>query len=373
MESRIRNLLVSRIMFGAVRCKIGNEPYYLGAPTAFQVFVANEIYEDSMQMAIESNMLFENDAVQILMDTGIWTQAEQQKLDDYPEKIEKTKLELYEYQSRINDFKLCKKRLEIYRTEMLDLINKRHRLDYITAEGFASFCKINYLMGAGLRDRNFKPLWTDETFFDDRSGILDEIRLEYNKTRIYDGKIRELSRTDPWRLTWNTGNKTNMFGKTALEMTDEQKNLVAWSRLYDSIYESMEPPSDDIINDDDLLDAWMILQRKKREEKKSEQRQEELRVSRNDKINSSQNVFIMMGEDIDPLTGKKIQMISNVEEAKKLDDILSTDQAKAIKKMRFEAIDKQGSLRHHQLPDIRQDILLQRNNLEIQQKKGKLK
>lgn len=360
-------------MFGAVRCKIDSKSYYLGSPTAFQLFVANEIYEDSLNMAEESGLLFENEVFELMMSIGKWSKEEQDILDKFPEKIEKTKLELYDYQLRINDFKLCKKRLEIYRLEQLELLNKKYALNYITAEGFASFCKVNYLMGAGLRDSQFKPVWQDERFFDDHSGILDEIRYRYNMTRINDAQIRELARTDPWRFIWSTGNKANMFNRHAVDMTEEQRNLVAWSKLYDNLHETLEPPSETVIQDDDLLDAWLILQKKKREDKSPLQPTKEMRISKNDKINNAQNVFIMMGDDVCPITGKKIQMISNPEEAKKLDELLNGPEARAIKKMRFEAMDNYGTLRHHNLPDVKHDLVLQRNNLEIQHKKGKLK
>jgi len=360
-------------MFGAVRCRIQGSSYYIGSPTAFQTFVSNEIYEESLLQAEESGVLSSNEIIDYMKQWGMWTDEEEQQLTDYPDKIEKTKLELYDYQSRPHDFKLCKKRIEIYRNNMMDLLFKKHRFDYVTSEGFASFCKVNYLMGAGLKDANFKPLWGDETFFEDHSGILDEVRSIYNQTRLKDIELRELARTDPWRLYWNTCDKHNMFGKQPIELTDEQKNLLAWSKLYDSVYEAMESPPEHIIEDDDLLDAWLILQRKKRIDKQQESKAENLQISKNPKINNAQNVFIMMGEDVDPLTGKNIQMVRNVEEAKRLDETLSTPELKALKKMRFDAIEKQGTLRHTSLPDVKQDLRMQATNLEIQTKKGKLK
>ena len=374
MENRIRNLLVSRILFGSVRCNVGGSIYYFSSPTAFHTFVSNEIYEDAIQQAYESNMISEERAVEILYDIGVWTTADEEKLKAYPDKIEQTKLELYDYQPRLHDFQLCKRRLAMYKQEMLDLIYKKHTLDYVTAEGFAAFCKITYLIGAGLRDHRFKPVWKGDSFFHDHSGLLEEIRGEYIKTRITDVQIRELAHTDPWRLMWSTGNKTNIFNRPTIEITDEQRNLAAWSRLYDSIYECLEPPTDAVIEDDDLLDAWLVLERRKRQEQKQQakQKHDPMRISRSDKINNAQNVFIMMGDDIDPLTGKRIQLVSNTQEAMKLDDVINTKESKAVKRRRFEAMEKHGQLRHHQLPDIKQDLIMQRNNLEIQTKKGKL-
>lgn len=360
-------------MFGAVRCKLDGESYYISSPDGFHNFVSNEIYEDSLILAQESDILVEEEIIEYMRSWGLWNDWEQDRLDELPEKIENTKLELYDYQSNPHDFQLCKRRIGIYREEMLELLNKKHVFDYITAEGFALLCKTNYIIGTGLRDSTFQPKWKDDSFFNDHSGLLDEARGIYNRTRIMDAQLRELSRTDPWRLYWTTCDKTNMFNRPPIELTDEQKSLAAWSRLYDNVYESMETPPDNVIQDDDLLDAWLIIQRRKRKEGKQEKESQTIKISKNQRINNAQNVFVMIGEDIDPITGKNIQMVKNREEALKLDEVLSTKEIKAIKKMRFDAIKEHGFLRHSQLPDVRHDLMLQATNMEIDAKKGKLK
>ena len=40
--------------------------------------------------------------------------------------------------------------------------------------------------------------------------------------------------------------------------------------MYDNIQESMDCPTEDVINDDDMLDGWFIVQNRKREKDKKE-------------------------------------------------------------------------------------------------------
>ena len=91
-----------------------------------------------------------------------------------------------------------------------------------------------------------------------------------------ESEIRELARSEPWKSIWSSSkNEGVLFGKRAIELSEEQKHLIMWSTMYDSIGESPDSPSDKIIADDDMLDGWLILQRREREHNKKEQFQRE--------------------------------------------------------------------------------------------------
>lgn len=372
MNFQDRQLLTSRILFGAVRCQLDEMTYYLSSPSQFHIFVGNELYADLIEQCKNLHIFSEQEMVDYLCSIGLWSPQEQEELDGYNKTLENLKLELFEYIYRINDFMLCKLRIKKAKQRYMDLLNKRHNYDYLTAEGLATFQKMNYLIGAGLKDSKYKPLWEDTEFLQDRTGILDSVRHIYQNTRISESMLRELARTEPWRMYWSVCDKSNIFGRSPLELTEEQKSLVAWTKLYDSVYESIDCPDDKVITDDDLLDAWLILQRRKRNEDKTEKRREETKLSKNDKINSAQQVFVMVGDDIDPITGKKIQLVQNLEEAQELDKIINNDVARAAKQARFKAIQEGGELiKHVNLSDVRQDINIQYNNQVINARKQK--
>jgi hypothetical protein len=51
---------------------------------------------------------------------------------------------------------------------------------------------------------------------------------------------------------------------------DEQILLMTLSRMYDNIYENPDRPDELVINDDDMLDGWLLVQKKKREQEARE-------------------------------------------------------------------------------------------------------
>ena len=73
--------------------------------------------------------------------------------------------------------------------------------------------------------------------------------------------VRYIARNNLWRVRYITSVKTSesLFGVPTSEYTDDMLNLVFWSNYYQSIYEMMpeDRPNDQIIDDDEALDAFM--------------------------------------------------------------------------------------------------------------------
>ena len=59
--------------------------------------------------------------------------------------------------------------------------------------------------------------------------------------------------------------------------------------MYDNIQEAAETPSEDVINDDDVLDGWFIVQRKKREVESAQNDFEN--STKNERIKGAGEVF----------------------------------------------------------------------------------
>lgn len=102
------------------------------------------------------------------------------------------------------------------------------------------------------------------------------LNLYYDVKIAEESEIRKLARSPIWRIRWmgskkNGGVKT-LFGKDMYDITLDQFRLVYWSQIYDSAFESLESPSDEIVENDKLFDEWLEEQSNKRrqERKKSE-------------------------------------------------------------------------------------------------------
>ena len=89
-------------------------------------------------------------------------------------------------------------------------------------------------------------------------------------------EIRFLSRHVLWRIRYTAGLKIGgpLFPGGLQDLTTDQQSLLYWSNYYQSIYEMLpdEQPADEIIQDDEALDAYMEAYFKKRELEKNEGR-----------------------------------------------------------------------------------------------------
>ena len=168
-----------------------------------------------------------------------------------------------------------------------------------------------------------------------------------------EGDIRNLARNDPWRSLWmmRESCKFSIFANQDRDLSIDQKNIIVWSRMYDNIQESMDCPSDDVINDDDMLDGWFVIQRKKQEKDRAESELES-RVG-NEKISNSEEVFVMAQTQDDANSINRV----------------NTFQSQMVKKERMEVIQSKGQARDLDFKD-QQRKMTQKSN---EQFKGKFR
>jgi hypothetical protein len=71
--------------------------------------------------------------------------------------------------------------------------------------------------------------------------------------------LRQIARSPEWRLVWTLSreNLSSVFGRPSGDLTLNQRMVTYWSRVYDSAFESHEPPEHGTIDDDDLFDQWL--------------------------------------------------------------------------------------------------------------------
>lgn len=71
--------------------------------------------------------------------------------------------------------------------------------------------------------------------------------------------LREIARSTEWRLIWTLSreNLPAIFDRPVGGLTLNQRLLIYWSRVYDSAFESPEPPDKEVIEDNDMFDQWL--------------------------------------------------------------------------------------------------------------------
>lgn len=208
-------------------------------------------------------------------------------------------------------------------------------MDYASCVGVASLAKTQFMIEKSIISKGIEV--TGE--------IVQSIIEEINSSRPTEKEIREIARTDPWRSIWSNCGGKNPFGRPSSCWSDEQLTLCSWSKLYDNIHKSPDCPPDEVIDDDDMLDGWLILQSRKRKE---DANKKDAETGLNDKSRNASEVFIMA---------------QTKEDAQKIES-LNDPMTRAIKRQRNAILNKHGSVDHDKLPDVQQELMMQFNNLQ---------
>ena len=345
MQQHEREYLLYRILSGYVKYTTQGLTLKIYYPRGNIIYEGNEIYCNSYKEAKEDGVLTDEDMIGVLIKEGSWsTQKELELKEIIPKHIEYWKKELYQAFFRSEDRKTMRKYLATAKAEFTRLATIRNTHYHNTCEGVASYSRVQFFIENMTKYRGKKYHWT--------SGSSALAMASYQESIVEDSLIRELARTPPWYNIWYSGKKiSNIFGVSAINLTSEQTRLVSYSAMYDNIHEHQNCPSDEVIEDDDSLDGWMLIQK---EEKLNKTVQNNAEGMLNSKVSNSDEIYLIA---------------QNKEDAKKI-DLLNKPQARNIKKRRFETIKKHGNINDIMLPDMQQKLAIQINQAQMNKTKS---
>lgn len=320
--------ILHRIISGKTYFNFNKERYCLKAPSLDVKQRALEIYFDIVSEEKFAGWLRESNLDNILISLGYWDFGTKEKIKDLEKKIEKLKIDLYK--NRLNSKLIKSIRSNIKNTykELNKILAHKTDLYQNTLEGYANSIKNEYILCHSLYKNNklvFK--------FNDNSSYIyfNSLIAASNEHSIDMQEIKKLARDGSWRSIWSC-NKDNPFGVPgSVHLHDDQRALINLSIMYDSVYDHPECPEDFVIEDDDMLDGWMLFQKEKNRKEKAQSSQTVSSVHKN-----AQEVFIMANSKED---------LENISD-------LNDDYNKMIIKSRVEAIKKKGSVSHFDMPDV---------------------
>lgn len=342
MRQQEKELLVARIMSGYSRLNIDGQIYLLYPPTPEEQYNGQELYNDIYNESVMGGMLTEEQIFGMLIDFELWDAQKEEEIEGLEKTIEDCKVRLYDLIFKTVERELARKHLIGYKKRFSQLQEIKHSYDYVTAEGLASLARTRYLLSCGLRTKDRKKYWSGD-FYNQPDPIIDAVMEEYYRNLIDEKDYRELARTEPWRMTWGLKKTGSPIVHSSCDkITNEQKVLFFWSIIYDSIYENSDCPPESVIQDDDMMDGWLILQRRKREDAIEKQRIEKS-SNISDKIKNAQEIYIMaQGEE----------GIRNV-------DKLNDEYGKAMKRQRMATLRKAGEMNELDMPDTKRELQMQ--------------
>jgi hypothetical protein len=348
MNHHEREFFIANIRSGKHCIRTKGLFVYILPPTLDQVQESCFIYQEAYDQAYVDGVMTESDMTDWMYENNLWTYEDDAKLATIQKDLERLKTEIYNAR---NDSKLAHK-IRFYIRACEKELNKqnlkKNQFFQNTCEGVASTEKITWIV-------------KNTTLCNNKNYDFSEISLtyivdEWQSSFLSESKIRDLARNEPWRSLWSIKNNVNfkLFqNEHDYDLTYNQKNIVIWSQMYDNIQESLECPTKDVINDDDMLDGWFIIQSKKRDKERAESEFEN--GVKSQKIKNASEVYIIGKNEKDK---ERINSMNSV-------------QGNMIKKQREQLIKtKGGAATQLDFVDERQKLQMQSNQDYIRKIKG---
>lgn len=343
MDKKNIDLYLSRILSGYYIFTYKNYKYKLIYPNADIKYHA-ELYADDEYEANKFNSwILEDDILNILISLGLWSYNGDENLKKLENQIEDLKVDLYNNYFNQTKLKTIRRYLANTKASYNKQYNIRHSFDNYTITGYLESLKNQYILAYSLYDSNENLVFDDLNninylFFNNISNIISANMID---TVTY----RKIARSNLWHNYWSTNNQ-NIFNKPVINWTDEQKMLVMFTKMYDNAREHSECPPDNIFEDDDLFDGWMILQRRENEKQKNKNRTSKLLEGKN--LKNANEVFLVAGSQ---------------DEAQNIYD-LNDPMSRNIIKERSNLVNnnKDAQIPEQNLPDVQRQLMMQQTN-----------
>lgn len=345
MDFSERELLVFRIRSGIYKIPLSGFTIKIFTPTIEDELEACEVYQKSYYEALNDDIMTEEECFDWMIENNLWSYEEDSDIKRYKDEVDNLKVNVYK---KFNNGKLresARAYLRAAEAGLKNLHDKKNAYHGNTCEGVAHLDKSLFLLE--------RCSFVGTERLDLESVNSNSLLNKYYSLILNEAESRELARNDPWRSIWalrETGTY-KLFNNKDRELSIDQKNLLVWSRMYDNIQESMDCPSDKIIEDDDALDGWFIEQRRKQERERVVD-QVESSIT-NDRIKNSHEILVFADNETD---------------AKNVDELNSLN-SKMVKKERSEILKQKGSAVDLDFPDQKMRI----GNLSDQQFKSKFR
>ena len=326
MQQYEREYFVSRIRSGMYIVKHNGINLKIVPFTLEDEFEANQIYMETFNSAIEDGIKTFDEIHEWIVSKGLWTEEDDEREEGLKKDLDRLRIEIFKARNNESNRETIRKYIRAGEQQQSEHINKKYIYQENTCEGLAILEKSLELIR--------RCTYLGKELFDFGSVDIKEIWSNVNHQMCDESKLREIARSEPWKSIWvlNESKTFPLFSYNDRELTIEQKNLLMWSRMYDNIQESMDCPSEDVINDDDMLDGWFLIQGQKRDKEKAET---EFESMSNSKISNSDEVYMMAGSQ---------------KEAEKIDN-MNDMHGKMTKKERAAAIKHKGSMGQHEFRD----------------------
>lgn len=328
-------LLLYRVFCGYLVFSVNGESYKLCGANLSLKYEAQILYNSIINDEKYNDWIREDSLDSLLIYLNLWTKDTNMIVKDIEKKIDNNKADYYSNFKFSDKKKSIKKNLDNYRKQLHNILHQKEELYSNTLEGYANSIKNEFIITHTLY-KNDKLVFNNSR--DENNYLLfNSVVSELNKHTINISDFKKLARSNIWRSYWNI-KKNNVFDT---DLTDDQRTLIGISQMYDRVYEHPDCPSDEVIEDDDALDGWMIVQKRKTEKDKKQQQVDSL----NPKLKNAQEVFLFANNNDE---AQEIVGLNNLEGLNRM-------------KSKINHVNKFGLTEESQLPDVQIDLRNQLN------------
>lgn len=336
MESQL-DILLSRILNEYVFVpEKGLRMYY---PTKELEYEANVIVHDILSSFSSYG------ASNLIIAAEVWGFQAEKEFEDKKQEIDNLKAQLYQSFFKTSQANAVRSKLEQVKDSFFKLLETRSSLDKYSIEGVAEHSRLAFFIenctykGSELYD------WSDWS--------LDSAVAFWKQNIIDEYDIRKIARYEDWLSMYNASKTLNMplFGKSAVDLNADQRRLIMWSNIYDSISQLQDKPSEEIIDDADAFDGFLIV---KRRERKNESSRSAFESSLTQKERDADELYLV------PDTANLTKSLEDIRNSNSRQAQMALEARKsAIKKL------KEGeSIKHGAFSDVKERMLIEANKAE---------
>jgi hypothetical protein len=300
--------------------------------------MADTIYQETIKDNLYNDWILLKDTEVILIENGLWHISDDDVIKNLDKKLENLKVELFQNFIQVSKRKELKKQINNTNKNRVKLITTKHSMDDHTLEAYAGRIRNEYIIMNSLYTINNKKVFRNKKICSQSASFLNDVAAELVGFIPSVDVLKKLARSESWKSYWTSGNKANIFPGSSCSWTDEQRALINITRMYDSVMEHPECPSQDIIDDDDALEGWMIFQKRKNEAEKNKSKADAM-VSKN--MSKASEVYMVA---------------SSKEE---YDQIYTANSMESKNRMKekFAIVSANEKVHEHELPDVRAEAL----------------
>jgi hypothetical protein len=347
MDFTEKQQIIRRIASGKLHALVPfqNDEYYVifTDPSLELSTEADWIYKKRYKALVAEGALTLEQSYDILKRDGTWSDQLEKEYKTVEKDLDILNKHLPSVKFNKTEEKAIKSTITKGKKRLEELYRIKNQLITSTAEYLANLNKRRFIISRISKVDN--PELLDIPMFKDTL-----IVYYFEESGISESQLRNIARSEPWRLYWTTSKDTGtpLFPHSAVEITDHQYMLVHWSRLYDFAYNSTRRPTNDIIDDDIRFDAWFKAE-----------------VDRIDADLKQQSIEDSMGGGSSG-PGYTERFIPADEQGAKevyeLNDVMS----RAKIAQRQKTIAKEGEVKEQNLPDVQASLQQEVNKATVQ-------